>query len=103
MKHKSIVLLSVLAVAGALVLAVNTNNNAVQNAKVHASAVTKQVKQNLATRQKLQSQVNTLTLQVSNLSAQCQAGQKDYKLLTSTQKLQGSLPVCAFQDTTAVQ
>src|SRR5690349_8133038 len=99
---KSIYLACVLLVAGSVYLAVHTSKqHPIQAAKVQATAVVAKTKQEVSSRQKLQSQLNVAEGQVDTLETQCQFGVKNYQLMTPTQRLQATLPVCALQNASA--
>lgn len=101
MRHKSIYLLCALLVVGSFYVAKHANQDAVHTAQVKATAAVKQVQQNVATNQKLQGQLNVANSEVQTLQKQCQLGVTNYQLMTSTERLHATLPVCALQNASA--
>lgn len=95
MKHKLILTACLLAVCGSLVLVAHDNHStAVNAAKARAAQISKRVKQEFAQRQQTAAQLKAANTEASKLRAQCQVGTKDYLLLTPSQRLHATLPVC---------
>lgn len=102
MKHLAISLACLFLVAAALIVAVHSNNQALQSTKAHVAAVGNQVQQTVATNQKLHSQLRASSVEVTTLQTQCQVGLKDYNLLSSTERLKAVAPVCTVPADTAI-
>jgi len=103
MKHYLIFTGCVVAVAGCVGYSIHTNHNFnAHQTVIKVTNVTRQVRQKLALQKQARSDSNKLKevqLEVSNLQAQCEAGMKNYTLLTPYQKLQATDPVCSLQNT----
>jgi len=100
MKHKILLSACVLMVVAAGVLALQAHHRySAHQTLVRATAITNQVKQDLALQKQAQANATKLKevqAQIVQMQTQCESGVKDYNLLTTLQKSKAVLPDCTL-------